>query len=198
MAQISDRSPHRGCEQGEGTKCVSSAASEKPSTVQRCTRTLNMVLEGRWLWHGLHHVPSQQKWHMTGLGGMGSSWGVTLQWDEWEDRSLQPEEGGEVGSLLSTGTTTTSLQFWIQVIKVTVLAHSTNCVAEGSCSTLHADTKTCPGPDHTAKSASHICKCPTVTLSLVAYELVKMICCHIKQKRSPACSLTYCMCTQDQ
>lgn len=48
----------------------------------------SMVLEGRWLWHGLHHVPSQRKWHMTGLGGMGSSRGVTIQWDEWEDLLL--------------------------------------------------------------------------------------------------------------
>lgn len=41
----------------------------------------SMVLEGEWLWHDLHHVPSQWKWYMTGLGGMGSSWGhITMRW----------------------------------------------------------------------------------------------------------------------
>lgn len=40
-----------------------------------------MVLEGGWLWHDLHHVPSQLRWHMTGFGGMGSSWGhITMEW----------------------------------------------------------------------------------------------------------------------
>lgn len=56
---------------------------------------------GGWLWRSLYHVPSQKKWHMTGLGGMGGegegglsrkAGGRSLynEMDE-EDRSLQPK-----------------------------------------------------------------------------------------------------------
>lgn len=46
----------------------------------RGTHEHSMVLEGRWLWRSLQHVPLQQKWHMTGSGRMGSSRGhVTMR-----------------------------------------------------------------------------------------------------------------------
>lgn len=93
MAQISDRSPRRGCEQREWRGCECS--QRWALTLQHSTgaHEHSMVLEGRWLC-SRHHVPSQQKWHMTGLGGMGSSWDhVTMRWMR-VNRSLQPKLDG--------------------------------------------------------------------------------------------------------
>lgn len=120
-----------------------------------------MVLEGRWWGHGRHHVPSQQKWHMTGFGWNGVILGSCN--NEMNERTA-PYNQKTTGVFLISQYTGIKELFLYMGLKVTSLGPAViNCAAtlnhyseHVTSSTVHTHTKIRKKQD-----TSHCFKCLT-------------------------------------